>query len=305
MPVGLVWASYGGTNVETWTPTSAREVCGEGGGAPSRFNAMIAPLMRNPISCVIWYQGESNWANYQHYACTFPAMIQSWRDGWHNATGGISPMFWPFGFVQLSVHDGNVGIYGQSLMPDRSYAPVRWAQTAGFGAAPNVAMPKTFMASAVDIGQRNSPAAGPHVQNKQDVPCRLVLAYQREFLQDGAIFAPGLLASSALLEGGDLTVDFNSLSPKGLRSPLPSQLGFEMSAGDDVWVTATSFNLGIGARSVILSVPQGLIPIQVRYLWAMNPCLPELGSECPLHDADGNGFPALPFVLNVSTSLSV
>jgi hypothetical protein len=33
------------------------------------------------------------------------------------------------------------------------------------------------MATAVDIGQRASPAGGPHVQNKQEVARRLFLAY--------------------------------------------------------------------------------------------------------------------------------
>lgn len=185
-------------------------------------------------------------------------------------------------------------------MPDRSYAPVRWQQTAGFGIAPNPAMPNTFMASAVDIGQRDSPAKGPHVQNKQDIGRRLVLSYQKEFMLDKDIFAPGPLARSAMLKGGNLTITFRSLSPRGFRSPLPSRIGFELSSGADIWVDVSGVELGDNATSVVIAVPDGLNPVFVRYLWAMNPCLPEHGKECPLHDADGNGLPALPFVLNVS-----
>jgi len=176
-PIGLIWASYGGTHAETWMPPAARATCGHKNDG-RRWNAMIAPLVRNVISGAIWYQGESNEANPLSYNCTFPDLVHSWRNAWINATGGISPKLWPFGFVQLSTHGGGIGPYGQALW-SHSYAGIRWAQTASYGYVPNPAMPNVFMASAVDIGQAGSPAGGPHVQDKQDVGLRLVLAYRQ------------------------------------------------------------------------------------------------------------------------------
>merc|ERR1712203_75896 len=132
-----------------------------------QFNEMIAPLTRSVISGAIWYQGESNSGSAAAYACWFPAMIQGWRNEWLNKTTGVSDAQWPFGFVQLSTTGSGVGGYGASMYKaDGSlaggYQGVRWAQTAGYGYAPNPAMPNTFMATAVDIGQTGSPARGPH-----------------------------------------------------------------------------------------------------------------------------------------------
>merc|ERR1719265_1808837 len=152
---------------------------------------MIAPFTRNVISGAVWYQGESNYRGSRQYNCTFPAMIAGWRQNWHNATHGVAPETWPFGFVQLSTKSDasnqTVGGYGEPLY-DATYAGVRWTQTASYGFAPNPAMPDTFMATAVDIGQANSPAKGPHVQNKQDVGHRLFLAYKKAYLGDDDIF---------------------------------------------------------------------------------------------------------------------
>ena len=54
---------------------------------------------------MVWYQGEAN-ANPQRgsdiYNCTFPAMIEAWRQAWHTNTGTQTDLLFPFGFVQLS-----------------------------------------------------------------------------------------------------------------------------------------------------------------------------------------------------------
>lgn len=265
---------------------------------------MIAPLVRNVISGAVWYQGESNEANPLSYNCTFPELVHSWRNAWINATGGISPKLWPFGFVQLSTHGGGIGPYGQALW-SHSYAGIRWAQTASYGYVPNPAMPNVFMASAVDIGQAGSPAGGPHVQDKQDVGLRLVLAYRQSILHDKGLFAPGPLADSASLEGSEIRIQFRNLPPHGFQSPLPSQLGFEVSAGNDTWISATSVALSADRTSVIVTAPNGVVATLVRYLWAQNPCYPSPGNECPLHGADKHSLPALPFVLNVTKAVGI
>jgi len=179
---------------------------------------------------------------------------------------------------------------------------VRWAQTAGYGTAPNPAMPDTFMATAVDIGQAGSPAKGPHVQNKQDVGRRLLLAYKKAYLGGDNIFAPGPLANRASLQSNGISISFENLSPVGFQS-LPTQIGFEVSDGDGSWFNVSGVALSANSRDVLLSLPTSLTqPTLVRYLWAETACFPTSGSECPLHDADPNALPALPFVMNVTVS---
>ena len=93
----------------------------EGPGTPSiLWNAMIYPFLNMTIKGAIWYQGESNAGRYlkewqynckiiiivlntgsNNYNCTFPAMIDDWREKWHTFTiGQTDPMF-GFGFVQV------------------------------------------------------------------------------------------------------------------------------------------------------------------------------------------------------------
>lgn len=48
--------------------------------------------------------GEAN-AGYHKdaYNCSFPAMIDDWRNAFHQATGGQTAIDFPFGFVQVSM----------------------------------------------------------------------------------------------------------------------------------------------------------------------------------------------------------
>ncbi len=50
------------------------------------------------------YVGESNSGyNTDKYNCSFPKMIQSWRETWNERTNGITDIQFPFGFVQVSL----------------------------------------------------------------------------------------------------------------------------------------------------------------------------------------------------------
>jgi len=310
-PVGLIWSSYGGTPIQNWMPAEARKECNGGGRNGGQFGAMIAPLMRSVISGAVWYQGESNSGSAAAYTCWFPAMIRAWRQQWLNKTLGAAEPEWPFGFVQLSTMGGGVKGYGHPLKNDDGslgggYQGVRWAQTAAYGYAPNPQMPNVFMATAADIGQKSSPAGGPHVQDKEDVGIRLALAYRELFLQgeeDQGFFTPGPIADAATWDGQAVLVKFRNLPPNGLQTSLPTSLGVEVSGGDDVWMSATNISICPDRKTVSVALPTNMTSVEVvRYLWASNPCLPEKGSECPLRAAHTYALPALPFVLNVTES---
>ena len=167
---------------------------------------MIAPLLRSVIAGAVWYQGESDEHSPLAYNCTFPAMIDTWRSEWHNATNGLTDRKFPFGFVQLSVHSGSI-CYGPKQascygMPtwEAGYAAVRYAQTASVGVAPNTVMERVFMATAADIGEQSTPAGGPHVRDKKGVGRRLALAFRDNFIDgDGPFYTPGAVAVAAVL----------------------------------------------------------------------------------------------------------
>ena len=59
------------------------------------YEAGVSQFAGMPLRGVIWYQGESNAHNAEHYAAAFPALVQSWRKAFGNAE-------MPFYFAQLS-----------------------------------------------------------------------------------------------------------------------------------------------------------------------------------------------------------
>ena len=65
------------------------------------YNAMIHPFLNMTIFGAIWYQGESNSNAPNTYNCTFPAMIDDWRQKWFLGSDGNTNKTFPFGFVQV------------------------------------------------------------------------------------------------------------------------------------------------------------------------------------------------------------
>jgi sialate O-acetylesterase len=59
------------------------------------YEAGVKSVAGIPVAGVIWYQGESNAHNAEHYKHAFSAVVQSWRSAFNNAE-------MPFYFAQLS-----------------------------------------------------------------------------------------------------------------------------------------------------------------------------------------------------------
>jgi sialate O-acetylesterase len=59
------------------------------------YEAGIQQLAGLPVHGIIWYQGESNTHNAEHYQAAFPALVQAWRKAFGNPE-------MPFYFAQLS-----------------------------------------------------------------------------------------------------------------------------------------------------------------------------------------------------------
>jgi len=200
---GLIDSSWGGTLIEPWMDPASLHACGEGGpvsssestqspfnvdmrrpdvvrhkggaytdsgsvsGVPSLpstlFNSMIAPLVRTPISTVLWYQGESNAANPVAYSRCFPAFITGWRQQWLTGTGGATDPELPFVFVQLSSWPaGDNGMI----------AVQRFAQLSALN------LQKVGMAVAADLGDPASPFHPIHPPWKYEVARRVAVAAQ-------------------------------------------------------------------------------------------------------------------------------
>jgi sialate O-acetylesterase len=59
------------------------------------YESGVSQFAGMPVRGVIWYQGESNAHNAEHYQAAFPALVQSWRNAFGNPE-------MPFYFAQLS-----------------------------------------------------------------------------------------------------------------------------------------------------------------------------------------------------------
>ena len=141
-PIGLIGSYWGGTADELWSSPDALHKCLD----PSKpipkpdsslYYGMLSPFLRSTIKGAVWYQGEADsrhpGGQYDGYNCTFPQMIQDWRNKWFEFSGRRTNQSFPFGFVQLN-SIGNAAVYDHpadphnDLSPQFGYAGLRWSQ---------------------------------------------------------------------------------------------------------------------------------------------------------------------------------
>jgi sialate O-acetylesterase len=204
------------------------------------YNAMIAPLVGATMRGVIWYQGESNAGDPEHYRSLFPAMVEGWRDDWNQPD-------WPFLFVQIAPY--------QNQPPE-----IREAQLLTWQTTDHTAMVVTL-----DIGEAND----IHPPNKEPVGERLALA-GRALVYDEAVVYSGPLYRSMEVKDDQVILSFDHVAP-GLIAPLGIHGkvdGFEVAGSDGVFHPAEAW---IEGDTVIVRSATVTTPTNVRYAWANVP----------------------------------
>ena len=221
---------------------------------------MIAPLLPYAIKGAIWYQGESNADRAEQYRRLLPAMITDWRHRF-----GVGNF--PFYIVQLAAF--------QDISPlprENNWAELREAQAL---TAKN--LPHCGLAVAVDIGD----AKDIHPKNKAEVGRRLALVslakdYGKKIEYTGPWY------KSMSVRGDAIKLTFDGVGA-GLVAHGANLNGFAI-AGEDrkfVWAKAV-----IEGKNVIVSSPEVLKPVAIRYAWDINP----IGNFF-----NQAGLPAVPF----------
>ncbi|XP_046574639.1 sialate O-acetylesterase-like [Haliotis rubra] len=313
-PIGLIASSYEGTRVEAWSAPNVLKKCGvtdvadindgsdvsgvDPNAASVLWNAMIRPFLNMTIYGAIWYQGESNAApskTMNQYNCTFPAMIDDWRDRFHDGSLGESDPLFPFGFVQLAPFRDNDTI-------TTGYTDIRWHQTADYGYVPNDRMKNTFMSVAMDLPDFSSPWQIIHPRDKQDVSMRLCtagLAVAYNQTQYSTLNGP---YPSSVTVGEDGTVQITYDKVLEIRSksgfevtcvPANSSSGpddnsvwfpLPMTSHDNTSVTLNYSQLCLRSREMVVSA--------IRYAWRESPCP---FKQCAVYNKD-SGYPGPPFI---------
>ncbi len=252
IPVGLINSSWGGTPAEVWTPKpfvdnseilkqeAAQRDPSKNNGWPVTpgvaFNAMIAPLIPYEIAGAIWYQGESNAGNANHYQSLFTTMIGAWRNAWQKD--------FPFYYVQIAPYAG----YGNN-----NIAPLlRDAQTK------SLSYPKTGMVVIHDLVDNINDI---HPKMKKEVGLRLAnVALSEHYKKQGITFKSPQFKSMKV-EKNKIRLYFDD-APNGLLSKNGASTDFVIAGADQQFVPATA---KIEGNTIVVSDKNINDPVAVRF----------------------------------------
>ena len=202
----------------------------------SLFNGMINPLIPYTIKGVIWYQGESNVADFYNYKKLMPILIDDWRTRW-----GYD---FPFYFAQLANYFNYGGMLSRFRSEQKSLLNI----------------PKTGMVVTLDIGENYD----IHPSNKHDVGDRFGrLALKKTYGFD--IIDSGPLFKNFKKRGYKLEVYFNHTGLGLTINKDSDRTWFEIAGQNKQYHEAQAIN---HASYIELFSPFVKNPEFVRYAWS-------------------------------------
>jgi sialate O-acetylesterase len=282
VPIGLVEASAGGSQIEAWTPPSGfasepsladflqasktPKVQYKGTRISTLYYGMIHPLVPYALRGVLWYQGESNVYHEDGpiYTDKMTALIDSWRAAWGRDLS--------FYFVQLPPL--LYSVTRSTLVHSPEVEPVFWeAQTA------TLKLPNTGMIVTTDLGDPTN----IHPPRKKEVGERLALwalakDYGRKNIDPSGPFFRGLH-----VDGNEATLQFDHIGGGLTSIDGQSLTWFTVAGPDGKFVPAEA---RITGNQVVVSSPLVPHPTAVRFAWS-EAATPNLFSK--------SGLPAVPF----------
>lgn len=250
VPVGLIWSSYGGSKIETWMSEAGIEPYkwvklpdqnGEADVSPFTtptvlFNAMIHPLAGYAIKGAIWYQGESNVQEPEHYRQLLPGLIRNWRSAWEIGD-------FPFYYVQITPFD-----YGDTI----NSAFLRESQLKALNSVPN-----TGMACLMDAGEEKN----IHPANKKVAGERLAyIALAKTYGIKGIEYS-GPVFQSMSVNGNLVTLTFSHAKNR-LNSFGKELKHFKIAGNDKHFYQARAVITDTEIKLFSFQVDQ---PVAVRY----------------------------------------
>jgi len=213
------------------------------------WNGMVAPLVPYAIAGALWYQGESNSPTASIYHDLMETLIVDWRKQWNQGD-------FPFIYVQLA----NIGkVIETEPAKGCSEAIKREAQLL------NLSIPKTAMVVAIDNADPLD-MQNVHPKNKQEIGKRMVLA-ARAIAYGEKLTYSGPIYDKMEIKGNSIQLQFKSVD-KGLVCKGDQFKGFAIAGEDKKFVWADAKIVG---NSVVVSSPEIVKPVAVRYGWGSNP----------------------------------
>ncbi|MDB5296171.1 MAG: hypothetical protein JWO31_2154 [Phycisphaerales bacterium] len=239
------------------------------------YNGMIAPILPFAVAGSTWYQGESNAGQAYQYRTLLPAMIQSWREKFGDASD-------KFLIVSLANFQKPADKPG-----DDDWAELREAQ------AMTAEMPNNGLAVAIDLADRDKPE-DIHPHNKQDVGHRLALVALGKYYGQKDVAYAGPTYEGMRSANGKVTVSFKHADglnakdrdgkPLDAKADAGEVTGFQVAGADKKWAWAKA--KVVANDSVVVWSDEVKEPTAVRYAWSHNPAASLYNKA---------GLPAVPF----------
>lgn len=251
VPIGLINASWGGSNAELWTTPESIEKDAELVAALKKqeerpwwpfeagsiYNAMINPIVPYAIAGTIWYQGESNTAAPATYKRLMETMINDWRKAFKKE--------FPFYYVQIAPY-------------------------AGYGDYPNGTLIREQQVNMLTIPKTGMVVISDHVDNvndihpgfKKPVGERLAnLALGDMYGKKGVSYLNPLYKSMKV-EKSNIRITFENVTTLISKNGMPTE--FQIAGEDKKFYPAKA---KIEGNTVVISAKEVKKPVAVRYAW--------------------------------------
>ena len=265
IPIGLVTAAVGGSNIESWLNQAPYET-------GKHYTAFIDPLVGLGIRGMVWYQGESNANKYEAYGPKLISLIKGWRKAWDQ---GDFPAY----YVQLPGY----GERKNDPTDKPGWPALRQDQLE------TLAIKNTGMAVTIDIGDKSV-----HPPNKVDTGKRLARAALCQTYGLKEQYPMGPLYASHQIEGAAVRITFEYATglmlaeKEGLAAPVPTPdktlACLSLQDTDGNWHPAQG---KIDGEELVITSAVVIKPIAARYAYYAHPAGPLLYNK--------DGLPASPF----------
>jgi sialate O-acetylesterase len=212
------------------------------------FNAMIHPLKKASFKGVLWYQGESNVADYQAYESLFSSLITAWRDNFNRPS-------MPFIFAQLAAYQE-----AKDEPSDDDWVRLQEAQS-----KVALSLANTAMVVLNDIGDAND----IHPRNKKEAARRFWLQVNK-MVYDSDDVASGPIYKSHEIINNTISLQFSAVGAGLNISGNGNLSGFSIAGSDSVFMWASEAKI-IDKNTIEVSHPKIKKPLSVRYAWSSNP----------------------------------
>jgi len=289
IPIGIVQAYRGGTEIETWMSnekiTTDPELCTVAGRIPSmnpsnnanypsiHFNGQVNPLINIPLKGFIFYQGESNTKRAPEYRLMMKKLIEDWRSLWD--MGDL-----PFYYVQMF----NMGPTHNQVYEEGNWQDIREQQLLLLTAdnVPNIGMAVTIDTN--DDPNNSDDNIRIHPKNKKPVGERLAMIALKNTYGKEIIGESPVVNNYHFSNDSAIIVFKNEGTGLKVKTGDTELVGFVIAGSDKVFKPATATIKD--KNTVIVKSNEVAAPMYVRYAWAKNPV-------CNLYNSAD--LPASPF----------